>query len=122
MHNSSIDPNFVSLIFRYNEPSVSILFTGDIPSEVLNKLLNIPELKSSILKVPHHGSKTGLNREFLTIVDPLISIISVGKNNRYGHPSPEILDLFQKLHKRYLRTDIEGNIVFKIRGDKFERL
>lgn len=122
MSRSSLDPNLFSLIFTFQEKNALFLFTGDATEEVLNKLLGKPELKSTIFKVPHHGSKNGLNEEFLRLADPVVSVISVGRNNRYGHPSKEILSLFESMRKNYLRTDIEGSIVFKISDDFIERV
>ena len=62
-----------------------------------------------MLKVPHHGSRTGMTEKFLDIVRPDVAIISVGKNN-YGHPSAEILSKLAIKHTQVLRTDTDGDI------------
>jgi competence protein ComEC len=61
------------------------------------------------LQVPHHGSRTGLERELLEVLAPQMAIISVGKNN-YGHPSKEIVKLLGVQDIKLLRTDMNGNI------------
>ena len=69
-----------------------------------------------ILKVGHHGSKTSSSEEFINIVNPKYSIISVGKNNKFGHPNKEVLDNLS--NSKIYRTDIDGSIMFKIKKDK----
>jgi beta-lactamase superfamily II metal-dependent hydrolase len=64
-----------------------------------------------ILKFPHHGSKTGISREFLQFIKPKEAIISVGKNS-YGHPTKEALDLLNEAKIKVRRTDLEGNIEY----------
>ncbi len=106
------DPNTTSQILHLQYKQWSILYTGDIPGDKLFSLSNKPNMKSNILKVPHHGSKNGLNRNLLLLADPTYSVISVGKNNPYGHPSREVLELLEKYKSHILRTDILGDITF----------
>ena len=73
-------------------------------------------LASNILKVGHHGSSTSTSALFLQSVSPQIGIISVGKNNRFGHPAKEILDRLQRAGVRVLRTDDEGAVLVKTNG------
>lgn len=122
MGTSKLDPNLFSLIFYYEEKPIRILLTGDTTGEILNKLLKKKEIKSTILKIPHHGSKNGLNADFLRLADPTISVISLGKKNRYGHPSQEIIKMLQNTRKNFVRTDQEGNIMFVLSGNFIERL
>ena len=108
------DPNDGSqvMLFSYNERT--ILFTGDVTPKSL-KLIDRQEVsKVEILKVPHHGSKNGLIYEFLSLADPTYSVISVGKNNSYGHPSQEIIEMLNKNGADILRTDQLGDIMFKL--------
>lgn len=109
---SNLNVNDLSLVVLFKEAKKSILFTGDISSNILE---NITENKINILKVPHHGSENGLSLNFLRLADPAIAVISVGKNNPYRHPAKKTLDLLEALKKNYLRTDIKGDIVFYIR-------
>lgn len=112
--NSTIgkDPNYYSQIVLFKINDTKIFFTGDIPPlpqlYILKTVVPI-----DILKVPHHGSRNGLTKSFLDKVKPKIAIISVGKTNSYGHPSPVILDMLKKVGTTIRRTDLEGNIVFK---------
>lgn len=108
------DPNDGSqvMLFSYNERT--ILFTGDVTPKSLNLIHRQEVSKVEILKVPHHGSKNGLIYEFLSLADPTYGVISVGKNNNYGHPSPEILEMLNKNGAEILRTDQLGDVVFRL--------
>ena len=83
--------------------------------EILSKY-NLPDI--DILKVGHHGSKTSSSKEFINKINPEYSIISVGKNNRYGHPNKEALDNLE--NSKIYRTDIDGSIMFKIKNNKLK--
>ena len=103
-NNTSI---IVQLIFGENK----ILFTGDIYKSIERKLIERePLLKSDILKIGHHGSKTSTSKEFIEAVDPEIGVISAGRNNGYGHPTPEVLEILRKYDINILRTDELGDI------------
>ena len=73
-----------------------------------------------ILQVPHHGSKTGLSRKFLKEVSPKLAVISVGKNNSYGHPAKETLNLLKNNNVKVLRTDLNGDIEIISDGKTWE--
>ncbi len=115
----SYDSNDYSLIFLYKENNFKALFTGDASLKILNLALSSKLFKTdkkiNILKVPHHGSKNNLNKRILQLIIPDIAIITVGKNS-YGHPDKKILDLFNALKIKIKRTDLEGDIVFKIKN------
>ena len=95
------------------------LFMGDASTitekEIIDKY-NLPDI--DVLKVGHHGSKTSSSKEFINEINPKYSIISVGKNNRYGHPNKEVLNNLEK--SRIYRTDIDGSIMFKIKNNKIQ--
>ena len=95
------------------------MFMGDASitteKEILDKY-NLPDI--DVLKVGHHGSKTSSGKEFINEINPKYSIISVGKNNRYGHPNKEVLDNLKK--SRIYRTDEDGSIMFKIKNNKLQ--
>jgi len=97
-----------------------VLFTGDASPFVLGRLSHSTIGKVDILKVPHHGSKNGLIKKFLDLADPLVAVISVGKNNSYGHPHQKILDMLKAKNVKIRRTDEEGDITFKIPSSKFQ--
>lgn len=94
-----------SIIAKLKYKDFSILFTGDIEEiseeQILNKY-NKQELKSTILKVAHHGSSTSSTQEFLEAVSPKIALIGVGKNNTYGHPNLEVLNRLENLRCKNL--------------------
>lgn len=71
-----------------------------------------------VLKVGHHGSKTSSSKEFIDEINPKYGIISVGKNNIYGHPNKEVLNNLE--NSKIYRTDQDGSIMFKIKNDKLE--
>lgn len=87
-------------------------FTGDIPKEILEGLISKP---CQILKVSHHGSKTGTSGEVLDAIKPKVAIIQVGKNS-YGHPTSEVLDLLSSRNIEVLRNDTKGIIEITING------
>ena len=72
-----------------------------------------------VLKVPHHGSKTGLDKEWLAQTRAKLAVISVGKGNRYGHPAPETIKLLQELGMKILRTDESGDVEIISDGEKW---
>ena len=95
------------------------LFMGDAGIEVEEDLIKKYNLQDiDVLKVGHHGSKTSSSKEFINEVNPKYSIISVGKNNRYGHPNDSVLDNLDK--SKIYRTDIDGSIMFKIKNNTLQ--
>lgn len=95
------------------------LFMGDAGIEKEKDILNQYNLKDiDILKVGHHGSKTSSSKEFINTINPKYSIISVGKNNRYGHPNQEVLNHLDK--SKIYRTDLDGSIMFTIKKNKLD--
>ena len=105
-----------SLVFKINYKKFSILFTGDIEEIAEKKILeeNKNTLKSTILKVAHHGSKTSTTSEFLKAVNPQYALIGVGKNNKFGHPSENTLRKLKEKNIRIYRTDELGEITIKL--------
>ena len=71
------------------------------------------DLHSFILKVPHHGSKTSTTTEFLKRVSPKYAIISVGRNNKYGHPNGDVVKRLNEICEVY-RTDMDGLVTFDL--------
>ena len=95
------------------------MFMGDSgidkEKDILDKY-NISDI--DVLKVGHHGSKTSSDKKFIYEIKPKYSIISVRKNNRYGHPNKEVLDTLND--SKIYRTDQDGSIMFKIKKDKLQ--
>lgn len=101
----------------YND--FSVLFTGDAETEEQRITASIygDTLKSTILKVPHHGSLSAVCNEFINSVNPEYAVISLGKNNKYDCPSTEMLDIFSKKGIPIWRTDYDGTIEFTVNND-----
>jgi beta-lactamase superfamily II metal-dependent hydrolase len=128
VNNSSI----VSMLV-YGE--TKFLLTGDAEIEVEQELLDLTprsplldrrgegialDLKADVLKVGHHGSDTSSSEEFLEAVRPKMAIISVGKDNSFGHPSRRIIKRLERIGSQVLRTDEQGTIRIASNGEKIE--
>ena len=95
------------------------MFMGDAGVDKEKDILNKYNLSNvDVLKVGHHGSKTSSSKEFIDEINPKYGVISVGKNNRYGHPNKEVLNNLE--NSKIYRTDQDGSIMFKIKNDKLE--
>lgn len=95
------------------------MFMGDAGIEKEKDILEKYNISNiDVLKVGHHGSKTSSSKIFIDEIEPKYSIISVGKNNRYGHPNKEVLNILDE--SKIYRTDQDGSIMFKIKNDKLE--
>ncbi len=107
------DTNSASVTAKLVFGENSFLFAGDLPMNMENQLMNddLP-LSANVLKVSHHGSKSATSAQFLKIVNPQEAIISVGKNNRYGHPTAETLERLSVKNIKILRTDESGDVVY----------
>lgn len=112
---SSVNDNDFSSVILFELRDIRLLFTGDASPFVLSRLSNSSPGKISILKIPHHGSKNGLIKKFLDLADPSIAVISVGKNNSYGHPNKQTLDMLRAKNVKILRTDKDGDIIFNLK-------
>ena len=120
---NSINNN--SLVCKLIHKNFSMLFTGDIEEVaekyILNKYKkNIKVLKSDIIKIAHHGSKTSSTQEFLKAVDPKYAVIGVGKNNKFGHPSVLTIQNLKTIRTESYRTDQNGEITIKVNTKKIE--
>lgn len=112
------DMNNNSLVERLVYGERAILFTGDAEKKSESAILESgAELSADVYSVPHHGSSTGVTREFLDAVDPVFATVSVGKDNDYGHPHQETLERLQQKKVTCLRTDLLGNIVIETDGE-----
>ena len=99
--------------------SYKFMFMGDAGVDKEKDILQNYNMSNiDVLKVGHHGSKTSSSKEFIDKVKPKYSIISVGKNNRYGHPNKEVLNNLE--NSKIYRTDQDGSIMFKIKNNKLQ--
>ena len=115
--NDTKDLNNTSIVLKMTFGNKSFLFTGDATDVSEQKMLN-KNIKSDVLKVGHHGSEYSTTDEFLKKVDPSISVISVGKDNKYGHPSKKTIDKLKDTE--IYRTDIDQTIIIKTDGNKLD--
>ncbi|WP_101772697.1 ComEC/Rec2 family competence protein [Peptostreptococcus faecalis] len=107
------DTNKNSICFLLSYKKHSLLFTGDIDSDVEKEILkkyNLP--KCSFLKVSHHGSKTASSDIFISTIKPKIASISCEYKNRYGHPHENTLNTLKKYNSKILRTDKNSSMTF----------
>ena len=112
---ASTSRNNASMVLRLEYYGTSFLFTGDLEaigeSAVLNSSAN---LQSTILKVPHHGSRTSSSQGFVEAVDPKLAVISLGYRNRFHFPAPEVVGLYRSHGARVMRTDDDGAIEVEV--------
>ena len=114
LYNNENSDSLVLLVIIDN---YKLLFMGDASINTEKDIMNNYDIGDVfILKVGHHGSKTSSSEEFINSVNPKYSIISVSKNNKFGHPNKEVLDNLS--NSKIYRTDIDGSIMFKIKKDK----
>jgi len=105
-----------SIVARMTYGDTSIMLTGDSTNKTEKIILaenTEAELKSTILKVAHHGSRTSSSTSFVKAVSPVYAFISNGKDNKYGHPHPEILTTLNQFVAKIFRTDLLGTIIIK---------
>lgn len=121
--NTDDELNLYSPIIKLTYKNISFLFTGD--AELKNEeflIKNEINLRSHILKIGHHGSSSSTCEAFLNSVNPKVAIISVGSNNKYGHPAASTLNLLKNYHIKLYRTDLLGTIILKSDGSSFSIL
>jgi competence protein ComEC len=113
--------NDSSIVLRLSFGEIDFLLSGDAGQAVEKILLDRKGdfLSSEIFKAAHHGSKTSNSRDFLKAVEPRLIVVSVGKDNKYGHPHPEVLQRFVDFAIKVLRTDDLGDIKIKTNGKEF---
>ena len=109
--NTGGDTNNSSIVLRIAYEDTSFLFTGDAEREVEQAILNRKkDIQSTVLKVGHHGSESSTSYLWLREVMPQYAVISVGKDNSYGHPTDEVLSRLRDAEVTTFRTDMQGDI------------
>ena len=111
--------NDSSSVIYLNYNDYKFLFMGDAgigrEKDILDKY-NLSDI--DVLKVGHHGSNTSSSENFIKNISPKYSLISVGENNRYGHPKDSVLNILR--NSKIYRTDIDGSIKLKIKNNKLK--
>lgn len=102
-----------SIVCRLSDGTASCLFTGDLSSVAEDSLASKKiDWSSQILKISHHGSRFSTDDSWLSTVKPEYAVVSVGRNNNYGHPSTDVLRRLNLHQAAILRTDLQGNLRF----------
>lgn len=117
LDTNGLSSNNKSLVLSLNYNEYEILLTGDIEKEAEFMLLDKMASNIDLLKVAHHGSNTSSTDEFLQVIKPKNSIISVGRDNQFNHPSDELINRLSNLNSSIYRTDEMGLIKVKIDKD-----
>src|SRR5699024_10597012 len=118
---SRLERNDQSLVFLLTAYGRRILMTGDVEKAGEEDMLmrwHLPQV--DLLKVAHHGSRTSTGEKWLQAVQPQEAVISVGGNNRYGHPSSQVLDRLKAQGARIWRTDLNGAVIVSIRPQSWK--
>ncbi|MFQ5455151.1 MAG: DNA internalization-related competence protein ComEC/Rec2 [Nitrospirota bacterium] len=117
--NSSKGENNLSIVLKIVCGERVFLFTGDIENGIEAQMAELGSviLKSDVIKIPHHGGRGSLNKSFISMVDPDIAVISVGENNRYGHPTNEVISFYKGLGTEIYRTDTDGAVILTSNGE-----
>ncbi len=116
------DLNDYSVVARVQYGNTSFMFTGDAEGISEKEMIDVygSSLRTDVLKLGHHGSTTSTTNDFLELVNPSVAVITVGKDNTYGHPHKEIIERLEKNNIRIYRTDLDGNILATSDGNSVE--
>ncbi len=118
---SRSDINSNSLVFRLEYGRFRMLFMGDAGTETEARLLQHgDDLRADVLKVGHHGSAYGTTADFVQAVGASAAIVSVGRDNLFGHPSPATINTLARAGARVYRTDRDGAVTLRTNGSAFE--
>lgn len=120
--NSWRNINDNSLVLKVRYGRRAFLFPGDIMKKAEAELVREKKdlLKSDILIAPHHGSKTSSTADFLRAVDPEAVVFSAGWRNRFGFPAQEVLERYENIGSRVIRTDLHGAVSIRTDGESLE--
>ena len=113
----NVGGNEFSNVYRVSYGNASFLFTGDLEVDGEKRLLD-RNIKSTVLKVGHHGSMTSSSEEFIRAVEPRYAVFCVGADNRFEHPRSKIVERFAAAGVSIKRTDLDGAIVFSTDGSQ----
>ncbi|KGG80461.1 metallo-beta-lactamase [Caloranaerobacter azorensis H53214] len=115
------ETNEYSIVNKLIYKNTSFIFTGDAERDSEEEMIKLGyNLNADVLKVGHHGGRTSTNYEFLKRVNPRFAVISVGKDNDYGHPHKEVLERLNRMGIKVFRTDELGTIIATSDGHKID--
>lgn len=107
----------LAILLSYGQ--FDLLLTGDNQTESLKQTSSLLRSPIEVLQIPHHGSKTGMDSELLSIISPQLAVISVGRKNKYGHPAQEVMKILGNKAIKTLRTDQQGEVEIVSDGQKW---
>ncbi len=113
---TDVPDNDHSIVIKATYQRISYLLTGDAEAAAEKQMISLYNCSAYVLKVGHHGSSAASSTAFLKAVKPRIAVISVGANNSYGHPSPQVLARLAAVDATVYRTDKQGTIVVTTDG------
>jgi beta-lactamase superfamily II metal-dependent hydrolase len=121
LREGATEPNANSVVVRLDYKNFSMIFTGDAEAETEARMIaNGANLKAKVIKVGHHGSRYATSDAFLQAVRPEAAVISVGADNKYGHPTQEALDRLKQAAVKVYRTDLQGEIHITSDGSAYQ--
>ena len=119
-HQSRLDTNNASLVLRLSHGEVDFLFSADVETAGEHVFLSTQvNLESEILKVPHHGSRNSSTLAFIKAVSPQVAIASLGHQNRFRFPAPEVVARYEQQEVRLFRTDQVGAVTISSDGQDY---
>lgn len=122
MSGGQQDTNANSVVIQLTHGSIRFLITGDLEARGESQLIVLEtneELRSDVLVVGHHGSRTSSTAAFLDVVSPNVAIIPVGLDNQYGHPHDDVLQRLRFRSIRIYRTDLDGTVQITSDGESY---
>lgn len=115
---SDTNNNSIVMLLRYH--GFSMLLTGDIEARGSERIARLgPEVRCTALKVPHHGSAGSVETNLVETVHPELAVISLGRSNSFGHPTPEALEELKRVGATVLRTDQDGAVTIRVRPPRW---
>jgi competence protein ComEC len=114
------EENNRSLVVKITSEGRNYLFPGDIGIEAEKDILGaMRDLKTDLIKVPHHGSKSSSSDAFVSHTRPGVAVVTVGRGNSYHHPSDAVLAQYEKIGARICRTDLDGAVMIRATNGVF---
>jgi len=111
-----------SAMVRITAGDAGAVLTGDAPSDVERKAAAEGDWSAQVVNAGHHGSRSSTSAAWLREVRPEWVVVSCGRDNRYGHPSPEVLERVARAGAKLARTDREGDVAFELSGGRWLRV
>jgi competence protein ComEC len=120
LSGTGADTNNNSVVMRLRYDGFSLLLAGDIEQRGAERVARLgPAVECTALKVPHHGSAGAAETDLIETVKPALAVVSVGRNNSFGHPTPEALEELKRVGATVMRTDEDGAVTIRVRPPRW---